>query len=74
MKMMKGWKTIVFNLSAIAIIQWADVETVVKGLDWLDDKIAVQLLLVTNVFLRLITTTAVWDMWKDKDVSKDATE
>lgn len=74
MKMIKGWKTIVFNLSAIAVIQWADVETVVKGLDWLDDKTAVQLLLVTNVFLRLITTTAVWDMWKDKDVSKDATE
>jgi len=74
MKMIKGWKTIVFNLSAIAVIQWADVETVVKGLDWLDDKTAVQLLLVTNVLLRLITTTAVWDMWKDKDVSKDATE
>jgi hypothetical protein len=74
MKMIKGWKTIVFNLSAIAVIQWADVETVVKGLDWLDDKTAVQLLLVTNVLLRLITTSAVWDMWKDKDVAKDATE
>ncbi len=66
MKVLKGWKTIAFNLAAIAIIQWADVETVVKGFDWLDDKTAVQLLLVTNVFLRLITTTAVWDMWKDK--------
>jgi hypothetical protein len=74
MKAMKGWKTIVFNVSAIAVIQWADVETVVYGFDWLDDKIAVQLLLVTNVFLRLITTSAVWDMWKDKDVSKGATK
>lgn len=74
MKMIKGWKTIVFNISAIAVIQWADVETVVYGFDWLDDKTAVQLLLVTNVFLRLITTTAVWEMWKDKDGSKDATK
>lgn len=66
MKLFKGWKTLTFNLAAIAVIQWADVEAVVKGLQWLDDKTAVQLLLVTNVFLRLITTTAVWDMWKDK--------
>jgi hypothetical protein len=72
MKMIKGWKTIVFNVSAIAIIQWTDVETVVYGFDWLDDKLAVQLLLVTNVFLRLITTSAVWDMWKDKDGSEDS--
>ena len=71
MKRMKGWKTIAFNLSAIAVIQWADVETVVKGFEWLDDKTAVQLLLVANVFLRLITTTAVWEMWKDKDVAED---
>jgi hypothetical protein len=70
MKVMKGWKTIVFNVSAIAVIQWGDIETVVKGFEWLDDKTAVQLLLVTNVFLRLITTTAVWDMWKDKQDAK----
>jgi len=70
MKAMKGWKTIVFNVAAIAVIQWGDVETVVKGFDWLDDKTAVQILLVTNVFLRLITTTAVWDMWKDKEDAK----
>jgi hypothetical protein len=74
MKAIKGWKTIVFNLSAIAVIEWAEVEAVVKGFAWLDEKTAVQLLLVTNVFLRLITTSAVWDMWKDKDVAKDATE
>jgi hypothetical protein len=74
MKMIKGWKTIVFNVSAIAVIQWADVETVVKGFEWLDDKTAVQLLLVANVILRLITTTAVWEMWKDKDVAKDTAE
>jgi hypothetical protein len=70
MKAMKGWKTIAFNVAAIAVIQWGDVETVVKGFDWLDDKTAVQTLLVTNVFLRLITTTAVWDMWKDKEDAK----
>jgi hypothetical protein len=66
MKVLKGWKTITFNLAAIAVIQWANVEAVVKGFEWLDEKTAIQLLLVINVFLRLITTTAVWDMWKDK--------
>lgn len=70
MKAVKGWKTIAFNLAAIAIIQWADVEAVVKGFEWLDDKTAVQILLVTNIILRLVTTTAVWDMWKDKESDK----
>lgn len=70
MKVVKGWKTIAFNVAAIAIIQWADVETVVKGFEWLDEKTAVQILLVTNVFLRLVTTTAVWDMWKDREADK----
>ena len=70
MKAMQGWKAIAFNVAAIAVIQWGDVETVVYGFDWLDDKTAVQILLVTNVFLRLITTTAVWDMWKDKEDAK----
>tara|TARA_R110000822_G_scaffold3036_2_gene13852 strand:+ start:6260 stop:6484 length:225 start_codon:yes stop_codon:yes gene_type:complete len=74
MRLVKGWKTIAFNISAIAIIQWSDVEKVISGLDWLDDKIAVQLLLVTNVFLRLITTSAVWEMWKDKNVSENTTK
>jgi hypothetical protein len=72
MKIPKGWKTIVFNLSAIAVLQWTDIEQVVNGLEWLDDKTAVQLLLVVNIFLRLITTGAVWDLWKDKDVSEDS--
>lgn len=70
MKNFKGWKTIVFNLSAIAVLQWTDIEQVVNGLEWLDDKTAVQLLLVVNIFLRLITTSAVWDLWKDEDVSE----
>ena len=70
MKAMKGWKTIAFNVAAIAVIQWSDVETVVYGFDWLDDKTAVQILLVTNIILRLVTTTAVWDMWKDKEADK----
>lgn len=70
MKKLKGWKTIAFNIAAIAVIQWADVEQVVKGFDWLDDKTAIQLLLVTNIFLRLITTSAVWDMWKDEESQK----
>ena len=70
MKKLKGWKTIAFNIAAIAVIQWADVEQVVKGFEWLDDKTAIQLLLVTNIFLRLITTSAVWDMWKDEDPQK----
>lgn len=70
MKKLKGWKTIAFNIAAIAVIQWADVEQVVKGFDWLDDKTAIQLLLVTNIFLRLITTSAVWDMWKDEEPQK----
>ncbi len=70
MKKMKGWKTIAFNIAAIAVIQWADVEQVVKGFEWLDDKTAIQLLLVTNIFLRLITTSAVWDMWKDEEPQK----
>lgn len=70
MKKLKGWKTIAFNIAAIAVIQWADVEQVVKGFEWLDDKTAIQLLLVTNIFLRLITTSAVWDMWKDEETQK----
>lgn len=70
MKRLKGWKTIAFNIAAIAVIQWADVEQVVKGFEWLDDKTAIQLLLVTNIFLRLITTSAVWDMWKDEEPQK----
>lgn len=70
MKKLKGWKTIAFNIAAIAVIQWADVEQVVKGFEWLDDKTAIQLLLVTNIFLRLITTSAVWDMWKDEESQK----
>ena len=70
MKTIKGWKTIAFNLAAIAIIQWGDIESVVKGFEWLDDKTAVQILLVTNIILRLVTTTAVWDMWKDKEADK----
>lgn len=70
MKKLKGWKTIAFNIAAIAVIQWADVEQVVKGFEWLDDKTAIQLLLVTNIFLRLITTSAVWDMWKDEEPQK----
>lgn len=70
MKKLKGWKTIAFNIAAIAVIQWADVEQVVKGFEWLDDKTAIQLLLVTNIFLRLITTSAVWDMWKDEEPKK----
>lgn len=70
MKKLKGWKTIAFNIAAIAVIQWADVEQVVKGFDWLDDKTAIQLLLVTNIFLRLITTSAVWDMWNDEEPQK----
>ena len=74
MRLVKGWKTIAFNISAIAIIQWSDVEKVISGLDWFDDKTAVQLLLVTNVFLRLITTSAVWEMWKDKNVSENTTK
>lgn len=72
MKNIKGWKTIAFNLSAIAVLQWTDIEQVVNGLEWLDDKTAVQLLLVVNILLRLITTSAVWDLWKDQDVSEDS--
>lgn len=66
MKLMKGWKTVVFNVAALAVLQWQDVrEGLVSMLGgW---EYAAALLAGINLVLRAITVGPVALLWISKE-------
>ena len=66
MKAMKGWKTLTFNILAIAVMQWDDVRQGILSLfgGW---EYAVSVLAAMNIILRVITVGPVAMMWISKE-------
>lgn len=66
MKFMKGWKTLTFNILAIAVMQWDDVRQGILALfgGW---EYAVSVLAALNIVLRVITVGPVAMMWISKE-------
>lgn len=66
MKLMKGWKTLTFNILAIAVMQWEDVRQGILALfgGW---EYAVSVLAALNIILRVITVGPVAMMWISKE-------
>lgn len=67
MKLMKGWKTITFNLFVIGLAQWGDVQQIVETVFHGNKALALSVLGAVNIGLRLITTSAVAGMWINKE-------
>jgi len=66
MKIMNGWKTLTFNILAIAVMQWDDVRQGILALfgGW---EYAVSVLAALNIVLRVITVGPVAMMWIRKE-------
>lgn len=66
MKVLKGWKTLTFNILAIAVMQWDDVRQGILSLfgGW---EYAVSVLAAMNIILRVITVGPVAMMWISKE-------
>ena len=66
MKLMRGWKTVVFNVAALAVMQWPDVREGLVSLlgGW---KHAAALLAGINLILRALTVGPVAMMWISKE-------
>lgn len=66
MKLMKGWKTLTFNILAIAVMQWEDVRQGILALfgGW---EYAVSVLAALNILLRVITVGPIALMWITKE-------
>ena len=66
MKLLKGWKTLTFNVLAIAVMQWDDVRQGILALfgGW---EYAVSVLAALNIVLRVITVGPVAMMWISKE-------
>ena len=66
MKILKGWKTLTFNILAIAVMQWDDVRQGILSLfgGW---EYAVSVLAAMNIILRVITVGPVAMMWISKE-------
>jgi hypothetical protein len=62
MKLLKGWKTILFNGIVLAGVYWSDVETGVKGFFGTSEQLMAGLA-IANILLRLITVGPVALMW-----------
>jgi len=66
MRVLKGWKTLTFNILAIAVMQWDDVRQGILSLfgGW---EYAVSVLAAMNIILRVITVGPVAMMWISKE-------
>jgi hypothetical protein len=66
MKVLKGWKTLTFNILAITVMQWDDVRHGILSLfgGW---EYAVSVLATMNIILRVITVGPVAMMWISKE-------
>lgn len=66
MKVMRGWKTLTFNILAIAVMQWEDVRQGILALfgGW---EYAVSVLAALNILLRVITVGPIALMWITKE-------
>lgn len=66
MKFMRGWKTVVFNVAALAVMQWPDVREGLVSLlgGW---EHAAVLLAGINLILRALTVGPIAMMWISKE-------
>ena len=66
MRFMNGWKTLVFNTLAIAVIQWEEVQQGILALfgGW---HYGVSVLAALNIALRVATVGPVAMMWISKE-------
>lgn len=66
MMLMKGWKTLTFNILAIAVMQWEDVRQGILALfgGW---EYAVSVLAALNIVLRVVTIGPIAMMWISKE-------
>lgn len=66
MKLLKGWKTIIFNIAAILVLTWSDTRdglvSIMGGWEY-----ATVFLAIANLVLRTITVGPIALMWISKE-------